>query len=167
MNRLQHAAEGSDRTALALNLALALTLVSLVDLGLLAWGQAGRDLPPPGPLIGAVPGLVVGAVWTVLFCAIAVAKWRINAHLPAPAARRAANGLVFLLLICAAYPIYTGGLRSLEIGLAGNVATFALAAFVLARTLRVEPRSGLAPAAVMAWLGFASLVVVDQARWLW
>jgi len=69
-----------------------------------------------------------------------------------------------LLLASAAYPVYTSGLRSLTVGLAGNIATAALALRV---AFFVRKRSALAAcliAAVAVWVVFASFLILDQMK---
>lgn len=75
--------------------------------------------------------------------------------------------VLVLLVFCALYPIYTGGLSMPAIGLAGNVATAAMAGRVAFMVFRVEPLAALGPLAVVACVSFALVAIVDQARWLW
>lgn len=167
MTDVQRSLEGSDTRALVLNIGAALALVLIVNAGVFAFAGDAQTSTQGGPLIGAIPGWVVGVVWTVLFIALAATKWRVQRQLPAPAAQRAATWVIILLVFCAVYPLYTGGLRWPLVGLLGNVATAAMAAFVALASVRVEPLAALGPLAVVAWVSFASVAIVDQARWLW
>jgi translocator protein len=164
---VQRSLEGSDTRVLVVNIGAALALVLIVNAGVFAFADDTRTSTQGGPLIGAIPGWVIGAVWTVLFVALAATKWRVQNYLPEPLARRAATWVIVLLIACAAYPLYTGGLRWPLIGLFGNVATAAMAAFVALASFRVDSLAALGPLAVVAWVSFASVAIVDQARWLW
>lgn len=167
MVNLLRAFDGFDFRALLLNLGLALALVIIVNFGIFAFVGNSRASTQGGPLLGEIPGWFIGLVWTGLFVALATAKWRVQVYLPEPQASRAAILIVALLIFCAIYPIYTAGLSKPIIGLVGNFATAAMAIWVAVAVFRVEPIAALAPIAVVAWVCFASVAIVDQARWLW
>lgn len=111
---------------------------------------------PPSGWLPAPPGWFVGAVWTVLFGLLGAAA--------GDAARRdraAAWAIAGLVVLCAAYPLYTAGLRDARIGLAGNVLTGIAALAVAVRTVRFRPL-GAAPVAVVAWLAYATGTLVTR-----
>jgi tryptophan-rich sensory protein len=67
-----------------------------------------------------------------------------------------------LLLFCAAYPIYTLGLRNLALGLVGNIATAILAVWVALQIRRTSPLATGLVSTVAVWVIFASFLIVEQ-----
>jgi tryptophan-rich sensory protein len=114
-------------------------------------GQAQRDraqfplLPPPW---------VIGAVWTVLLAAMALAQLRL--------ARRTQDPSLLwwvpaLFLNCLLYPAYTGGFTNEIAGLLGNLLTLALSAYVAGRLHSVTRLGAALIGLVTAWSGFATV----------
>ena len=132
----------------------AVALVLLVN-ALIALFPAPHAVAARPPLAPAPPGWVVGAVWTVLFAALG-ATYGVAVRRNDLAGRQL---VVALLLLCAAYPAYTIGLRDAGIGLAGNIITALAALAVGARTARYGT-SGAAPFAVVAWLTYATATLL-------
>ena len=100
------------------------------------------------------PGWLVGTIWLLLFTAMGTARWLL---LRADGKR---SGLVVLLaLLCLIYPLYTVGLRSESIGLAGCIVTAAVAIWVAVRVLRESRAAAGLTALVVAWLLFATVAL--------
>jgi tryptophan-rich sensory protein len=131
-----------------------LVLVSLVNGLIFALGWAGPETGAAGqaqPLLP--PGWVIGAVWTALLAAMAVAHWWLGAE---PRAQRARRWLAVLIVFCIAYPFYTLGFSSPQLMLAGNVATVAFAALLTGRLLTLSPLAAALIAPTVAWAAFAT-----------
>ncbi len=145
---------------LAMNVGAALGLASLCNL--LIWifnpGAEGRDV-----LVGfAPPGWVIGVVWTFLFAGLGIARWLV---LDAADGRVRNSTLVFLLLLfCLAYPAYTAALKSLSVGLAGNLATILAALWVARRIHQASRGASYLVLGVAAWVSFATILILEQMR---
>ena len=163
MVRFARTLDGFDRSALAANVAVALALVTTINLALFAFAAPSAG---GGATVGRVPGWAIGIVWTLLFIGLATAKWRVQVFLPERSACLAVNAVVVLVVVCAAYPVYTSGLRLPSVGLAGNVATAVIALWTARRLARVDRAAVIAPLAVAAWVGFAGLLIVDELGWM-
>ncbi len=120
----------------------------------------GWDRQPLPPVFLEPPGWLVGAVWLLLFAAMATSSWMAAAD--APQHRWAEKTPVWLALFCLAYPFYTSGLRSVVIGLAGDVATFAAALWAIASLWRPSRRAAWMLAPVAGWTLFASFLGVQM-----
>jgi pimeloyl-ACP methyl ester carboxylesterase len=81
-----------------------------------------------------------------------------------PAARRASRAVVILLIACSSYPFYTCGLRNQIMGLAGNIATMAVAVWVCMQIGAARRLLVIAPLAVAAWVAFATFALINEAR---
>lgn len=143
----------------------------LIDSALAIWTDAFRDVDPlndngtwSGRLL-APPGAVVGGVWVVLFGLLGFARWRLIGA-GTDAGRRTARWVAALVLLCALYPLYTGGLRNPTVGLAGNIVTAVLAGLLAGRVWRIDRRSAGAIALVVVWLCYATLAIGAQLGWL-
>lgn len=152
--------ERSNR-GLLLNVGFALALVLLVNAAIFLFNPsamtAGAERFRFEP-----PGWVIGLVWTLLFAWLGAARWLVLSKDGKKSYD--AESVFFLLLFCAAYPLYTAGLRSAVVGLCGNAATGCLALWI---ALRIRRRSALAAgfvSAVTAWVAFASLLTLEQIR---
>ena len=119
----------TDRVGLAANVAAAVVTVIAVNavIFLSRWFQT--DTPAAQQSRLDPPGWLVGTVWVILFAFLGAARWFVIRSGGARAGRQAGY-IVLLLLFCLAYPFYTMGLKSVAIGLIGNVATIAAAAWV-------------------------------------
>ncbi len=107
----------------------------------------------------APPGAVIGSVWMVLFGLMGAARW-LAASAGGPGSAGAARSVLLLAIFCALYPAYTRGLSSLEIALAGSLATLAAAGWVAWRLRPVSRTAAALVAAVVLWVVFATLLVV-------
>ena len=105
-------------------------------------------------------------MWLVFFLWIAFETTKLRAR-GGQVAERASQCLRILLLGATAYPYYTLGLRSAVIGVFGNVLTIGLAAAAFDQLRHVRLAACLLPTAVMFWLMFASLLILDETRWFW
>jgi tryptophan-rich sensory protein len=148
------------------NIAEALILTFIDDSFILLFGRDDLPSAEGRRWSQAVPGWLIGTVWLIFFLWIAVESSKLRI-LGGAAAERAALRLRILLLSSAAYPFYTLGLRSAVIGICGNMLTIGLAAAAFAPLRRVRPSACLLPAAIIGWLLFASLLILDEARWFW
>jgi tryptophan-rich sensory protein len=114
----------------------------------------GKHIPSFQPA-----GWVIGAVWTMLFAAMGAARW-LTARARQERGRDNTGLITALILACFAYPYYTLGFRSAEIGLIGSLATMLAAAII---AWRVAGQSGLAAMLVLPtalWCAFAGAVLI-------
>lgn len=100
------------------------------------------------------PSWLVGTIWMLLFAAMAVARWML---LRAGGAE--SGPVVLLAFLCLIYPLYTLGLRSQGVGLAGSILTALVAIWVAVRVQRRSRGAVALIGLVIAWLGYASLAV--------
>jgi tryptophan-rich sensory protein len=136
-------------------------VAALCNLLLLRFAPA--EVKRPGSVPLSPPGYIIGAVWLVLFGLMGAAFHWLRTHRRGDT--RSRNLLVLLVVLCASYPAYTGGLRSVTIGLSGAVVTLALATWLTVRYWR----AGAAPAArlllpLLLWLSFACYLLIAQIR---
>jgi tryptophan-rich sensory protein len=148
------------------NIAEAVILSALDDSFILLFGGGDLVSPQGRRFLPDVPGWFIGIVWLAFFLWIAIKSWELRA-LRGQAAEKAVLYLRILLLGAAAYPFYTLGLHSAAIGLFGNVLTIGLAAAAFNRLRLIRFSDCLLPTAVIGWLIFASLLLLDQTRWFW
>jgi tryptophan-rich sensory protein len=129
------------------SLAPTLTIYLLTPLAMngLIFGLGWATSRPTNPLIP--PGWAVGTIWMLLFAAMGLARWLVRGSSPAMAI--AVDALAFLCLI---YPLYTVGLSSDRIGLAGTIVTALVAIAVVAG---LAPRCARAAAltSALCWHG--------------
>ena len=113
-------------------------------------GGSGQRSRAEFPLLP--PAWVIGLVWTVLLAFMGWAQ-----ALVLRSRERGLHGLVPLLYFnCLLYPVYTAGFTNEAVGVAGNLLTLALAAYVAGR-LQVATRLGAALMGCVAlWALFAS-----------
>lgn len=142
--------------ALAANVAGALVLAGVVDgaVAVFGWGAASdaRGLP------GAPPGIVVGGVWLALFGLMGAARAFVLASRH-PQRRAFARGIACVLVFCALYPFYTGGLAQLRVAELGNVATLVTVTILAVVVRRASPRAATLLTPAIAWLAFATALV--------
>lgn len=105
--------------------------------------------PRPHPLLP--PGWVVGLIWMLLFTGMGVARWLVIESLSPWYAR----WVDVLALMCLAYPLYTEGLRSIGLGLAGAIITAAATAIVAIAVAKASRIACALILAVLAWLLYA------------
>lgn len=145
-------------TGLAANMALAVTIAGIGNgiIFLFGWnGDApGKQLPSFQPA-----GWVIGMVWMTLFAAMGAARWAARRD-GAASGRPQAWMIPALILACFAYPYYTLGFRSLEIGLAGSIATMLLAAVIAWRLAGQSRLAALLVLPTALWCAFASVLLI-------
>lgn len=112
----------------------------------------------------APPGYVVGIVWVTLFALIGASWWLLR--LAGEDARGVRNWLVFLILFCFAYPFYTLGLSSEILGLMGNIATFAVTAYIIRRAWAFSATSAFLLVPILGWLIFATVIIFAEVGWI-
>ncbi len=108
------------------------------------------------------PGWVIGLVWTFLFAGLGAARWLVIENSDRPI--KDTNWVFSLLLFCAAYPLYTLGLRSVVMGLIGNAATCVIALWVASQIRRRSLTATFLVSTVAVWVTFASFLTVEQLR---
>jgi tryptophan-rich sensory protein len=151
-----------DRTGLISNTSFAI-LSALAVNGFIAVVNPS-EMASPGSVHLQPPGYVIGTVWLVLFAAMGVARWlMLTKPLDSIRARRL---ILFLLLFCLAYPFYTIGLKSEVLGLVGNLLTIALSILAVIRVSKISRLAAGLVSLVTIWVSFASVLVVEQLRWL-
>jgi len=139
---------------------IAVSVAALANAFIVLVNPAEDFAPPTVPL--QPPGWVIGVVWIFLFIFLGTARWLLiqNADRPFQGTR----WVWILLLFCAAYPIYTSGLRSLAVGLGGNIATVALALWVALRIRRASIVAAGLVSTVALWVTFATFLIVEQMK---
>jgi len=145
--------------SLALNIGFALSVVFIVNLFILLINPSEMSTPPDNYRF-APPGWVIGLAWTFLFAGLGVARWLVIENSSRPI--KNPNWVLSLLLFCAAYPLYTLGLRSLVMGLIGNAATCLFALWVANQIRRRSLTAAFLVPTVGGWVTFASLLIVEQ-----
>jgi len=129
---------------------------------LLGWDKSTNYAPEPS---FTPPGYVIGIVWIVLFAFMATARWNLN--LVNYTAASQARWLVTLLIIfCLLWPLYSIAIGSIIGGLIGNIATIVLAIIVVVFIWPVSFVSACLVMPVIAWVAFATLIVLGQLGWL-
>jgi tryptophan-rich sensory protein len=144
---------------LAALLVVAENLLIFSGIGFSSRGASGGDF------IGPIPGWTIGLVWTGLFAGLGVVRGVMQTD-GSPRAPRAAWAVLTLLIACAAYPFYTLGLHNEIIGLFGNIITLCLSIWAAVQVGRVRRLGAIAPLAVIGWLTFATVALIDEAHWL-
>jgi translocator protein len=111
------------------------------------------------------PGYAIGMVWTALFTLMGTARWQLN-KIHSPQRNYHQQLIVFLILFCLAYPLYSLAINSRLGGLLGNFGTIGLALFVAANIRTSSKLAALLILPVVAWVTYATviLVAVIQAR---
>jgi tryptophan-rich sensory protein len=132
------------------SLTLAIYLLAPLAMNGIIFGLGWATPHPANPLLP--PGWAVGTIWMALFAAMGISRWLVRAKSSALA--HAVDALAFLCLI---YPLYTLGLSSDRIGLAGTIVTALLAAGVVIRLARRCARATALTSAVLIWLIYAGI----------
>lgn len=140
-------------------------LAVLVNGGLALIGGDSRGVEQHFSSVFAPPGWLVGGVWIVLFGLLGLARWRL-ARSGSEAGRQGARWAMAFVVVCALYPVYTLGLRSLTAGFVGNVGTALFAVFVGLQVMRIDSLSAGVFALVVAWLCYATFAIAAQLGWL-
>ncbi len=147
-----------DVRGLAANIVIAVAVAALANAFVFLVNPA-EDLAPPTHHLQP-PGYLIGIVWVCLFIFLGTARWLVIGN-----GNRDSQGTLWvwaLLLFCAAYPIYTLGLRNLALGLVGNIATAILAVWVALQIRRTSPLAAGLVSTVAVWVIFASFLIVEQ-----
>ena len=121
----------------------------------LHWDQeesSGRTILNP-------PGWLVGVVWVGLILLMSIAAWRLSRS-PSAESNKVGRWIVWLIILCLSYPFYTLGLKSHSLGLAGNIATFAMGAFIMAKAWPLSRASACLLIPILAWLAYATATLV-------
>jgi benzodiazapine receptor len=144
-----------DRNALLAHIAAAagaaLTVNALI--GSLGWmGDQQGDLP-------WLPGVLVGGVWTALITGLGVAHWLVGRTSPRLADEQ--RNIIWLVILCLAYPFYTMGLSSAWLGLIGNLVIAYLCARIADRIAPVSKRAAVPVGLPIPWLIFATGIIVS------
>jgi tryptophan-rich sensory protein len=145
---------------LAVNLAIAVAIAALAN-AFIFFVNPAEDLAPPTELLQP-PGWVIGLVWIVLFIFLGTARWLLIQNIDRPF--QGMRWVWILLVFCAAYPIYTSGLKNLAAGLGGNAATAALAVWVALRIRKTSIVAAVLVSTVALWVTFASFLIVEQMK---
>lgn len=115
--------------------------------------------PPRQPRTRLLPGgAVIGMVWSALFACFGVAHARLRGH------PREQHAIDVLWLLCVAYPLYTGGMRSRALTLAGNAVVGAAAVSAAAEAGRVRPDAGRLIWPAIPWVIWATIGVLAEPR---
>ena len=148
-----------DTLGLSANIAFAVGIAGLGNgiIFALCWNGdgPGKTLPSFQP-----PGWVIGAVWTALFAAMGTARWAAIRDAVALGHRHAARPITVLIFACFAYPYYTLGFRSVEIGLAGSIATMLAATFIAWRLIGLSRPAALFVLPTALWCAFATVLLI-------
>jgi tryptophan-rich sensory protein len=137
----------------------------LLNGGLALFGEESLGVGSQVSAMCAPPGWLVGGVWVVLFALLGLVRWRM-VRLGSEAGRQGARWTIAFVVVCALYPVYTLGLRSLVAGFIGNVCTALFALALGLRVRRIDNSSGWVFAFVVGWLGYATLAITAQLGWL-
>jgi tryptophan-rich sensory protein len=133
----------------------AFLLPSLLLNGLIfGLGWDGNSAPDPY----LPPGWAVGTIWMLLFTAMGVARWMLVRNVPANSGSHD-RPIVWLAFLCLIYPLYTGGLRSETVGLAGSMSTAILALWVTVQIAKPSRAAAALTGLVVAWLAYASVAL--------
>lgn len=116
-----------------------------------AQGQRSRSEFPFLP-----PAWVIGAVWTVLLAIMGYVHSLVRQRLQGRPGGSLPWLVPALFLNCLLYPAYTAGFTQEAVGVAGNLLTLALSAYVAGRLHSLTPLGSLLIGAVAAWSAFAS-----------
>ena len=135
---------------------LALFLIPPLLLNGVIFGLHWDSNAAPSPYLP--PGWLVGAIWMLLFTAMGVARWMLLRGGGANQDRDASL-VVLLAFLCMIYPLYTLGLRSESIGLAGSIFTALIAVWIAARLIRRSSTAAALVGLVIAWLVYASVAL--------
>jgi len=152
----------SNIIGLLLNVTIAVTLCLAINGVIFGLGWDSTDTS--NPVWFAPQGYFIPVVWIILFAFIGIARFLLNAS--GEVANNTKKLLVFLLVFCLAYPIYTIGLSSEIIGFFGNLATIALTIFVITRTWQFSKLATTLLVPIVAWVCFATLIVMAEIGWI-
>ncbi len=146
---------------MAWNIGLALLAVMLINGVIVLWSPAEMSSAGQTPL--TPPGYVIGMVWTGLFVCMGLARWNLIRSREKGAAASGVS-IVWLAILCLAYPIYTGGLRSEIIGFIGNVVTLVFTLAVIAFVFPKSRTAALWTLPIAIWLSYATFLTALSVR---
>lgn len=152
------------RLRLILAVLCAVTIVAAISFALLVSGYHESVGQAQAAHVYHPSGGIIAAVWSMLFAALAWCRWQALRE-GSPEGRNAATWITALIVLCAIYPLYTNGLRSAPLGFVGNLLTGAISARAAMIVGKVSRWLVVAPGAVIVWLVYASLLIVDQQCW--
>ncbi len=149
-----------DLGGLAINIAIAVAVAAFAN-AFIFFVNPAEDLAPPTDLLQP-PGWVIGLVWVFLFIFLGTARWLLIQN--ADRHFQGTRWVWILLIFCAAYPVYTSGLKNLAVGLGGNVATAALAIWVALRIRKTSIVAAGLVSTVALWVTSASFLILEQMK---
>jgi tryptophan-rich sensory protein len=117
----------------------------------------GIPIDQTGP-IGSLISTIVPYVWLFLFAGMGSTFWiltRMYQHMTGRAWL-----VLALLLICAGYPVYTGGLNQPIVALVGNAVVVLVAALAVWFIWPVSRPGAALLLPVIAWVSFASVALI-------
>jgi tryptophan-rich sensory protein len=150
------ASERVARGPLLASIGITVALAAILYGAIAAFGL-NRSLPQLWPSF-APPRATIGGIWVMLFAAMGAARY-LAATSGASSSQADANGIVGLMLLCLAYPLYTHALRGHATELAGNVVTLSYAAMLIARLRVPAPIAAWLVGLVAVWIAFATALV--------
>jgi tryptophan-rich sensory protein len=111
------------------------------------------------------PGYAIGMVWTLLFGLMGTSRWLLNKVQNSQRTNHQ-QLVVFLILFCLVYPLYSLAINSRLGALIGNLGTILLATFTYLKISRSSKQAALLVLPTIVWVTYATviLVVVIQAR---
>jgi tryptophan-rich sensory protein len=111
-----------------------------------------------GPSLFHPPGWLVSSVWVGLILLMGLAIRQIR-QVPSPKSVRIGRLIMGLIVFCLSYPFYTRGLKNETIGLAGNIATFLFAMYIIATAWPLSRTCAWLLFPILPWLVYASAVI--------
>jgi tryptophan-rich sensory protein len=118
---------------------------------------AGIPIDQTGP-VGALIGAIVPYVWLVLFAGMGSSFWLLARADPRLGGR--AWLVLALVLLCVAYPVYTGNLNQPLVALGGNAVVVLVAAIAAWRLWPVTRLGAALLLPVIAWVCLASVALL-------
>jgi translocator protein len=111
------------------------------------------------------PEYVFGLVWTVLFGLMATARWILN-DASIESSRQAQRWVTGLIGFCLLHPLYTLAFHSSISVLIGNLATMALASFVIVKVWPISQVASALISPVALWLAIATVIILSRLGWM-
>jgi len=141
---------------LLVSIAVTVAVAAMLYGAIAAFGL-NKTVPQRWPSF-APPRAAIGGIWVILFAAIGAARY-LAAKSKAASSRGDAKGVVGLMLLCLAYPLYTHAVAGHATELAGNVVSLAYAAWLIARLRAPAPIAAWLVGLVAVWIVFATALV--------
>jgi tryptophan-rich sensory protein len=148
--------------SLAFNLLLVVGGVLIVNALIFGfeWSTSSSEQIVASPSF-APPGWIVGAVWTLWFICMAVARWLVIKS-ESNHGRKARILIDILIISCLLYPFYSLAIGSVIGGLVGNVLTVILTSFVFYRVYDVSKVAAFLIFPIIPWVIFASIITLIE-----